>query len=158
MMGHDFYFRLAIAASLGSKDPSTQCGAVLVRPDGSVAGIGFNKIPYRGTDDHRHLYSVREEKYPRIVHAEMDAIYSARAEAVDGYTIYCFPMMPCDRCMAHLAHWGIRRVYHPPMPEDQARRWSDSQRLAIAIALENRILLTAIDIHHLRREMIHAVP
>ena len=41
-----------------SRDPSTQCGAVIVRPDKTVAAVGFNGFP-RGADDSPALYPDR---------------------------------------------------------------------------------------------------
>ena len=58
------FLSLAREVSTWSKDPSTQVGAVLVRPDRTVAGIGFNGFP-RGIYDDPELLNDRPEKYKR---------------------------------------------------------------------------------------------
>src|SRR5215211_1547674 len=52
-----------------SKDPSNQVGAVVVRPDKTIASTGFNGFP-RNTDDSQELYENRDEKLRRVKHAE----------------------------------------------------------------------------------------
>ena len=68
--------REARNASTMSKDPSSKVGAVLVK-DRRIVGTGFNGFP-RGLHDDRRLWD-REQKLPRIVHAEMNAIINAGA-------------------------------------------------------------------------------
>lgn len=105
------YLHLARHISLWSKDPSTKVGAVIVRPDRTVAALGYNGFP-RGCSDDARLYNDRETKLSRVVHAEMNAILSAR-EPLHGYTIYVWPPSygtTCDRCAAHIIQAGIGRV------------------------------------------------
>ena len=59
------FLELAKLVSTWSKDPSTKTGAVIVRPDRSVASIGFNGFPVK-MSDHQELYDNREEKYSRL--------------------------------------------------------------------------------------------
>ena len=94
-----------------SKDPGTQVGAVIVRPDKTLASAGYNGFP-RGVDDQPHLLTNRDEKLKRVVHAEMNAILEAR-EPVRGYTLYLWPMLPCERCAVHVIQAGITRVVAP---------------------------------------------
>jgi dCMP deaminase len=107
------FLELAGLVSSWSKDPSTKCGAVVVRPDLSIASVGYNGFP-RDTDDADEIYTDRDLKYARVVHAEMNAILSAY-EPVRGYTIYTYPAglgPSCDRCSAHIVQSGIQRVVH----------------------------------------------
>lgn len=91
-----------------SRDPSTQVGAVIVRPDRTIASVGFNGFP-RGTSDDPALYADREVKYQRVVHAEINAILSAR-EPLSGYCLYVAPLHPCSQCAAAIIQSGIKRV------------------------------------------------
>lgn len=94
-----------------SKDPSTQCGAVIVRPDRTVVSTGFNGFP-RGCNDAEEMYNDRELKYARVVHAEMNAMLSAR-EPLNGYTLYVHSpgFSPCcSGCAAAVIQTGITRV------------------------------------------------
>lgn len=108
---------LDLAAHIGSwsKDPSTQVGAVIVRPDRTIASVGYNGFP-RGVDDN---YVTRDDKLLRTVHAEMNAILSS-PEKLTGCTIYVFPLCPCSNCAAAIIQSGITTVVHPlmvPRPE-----------------------------------------
>lgn len=120
------YLGLAEYISSFSKDPSTKCGAVIVRPDKSLASVGFNGFP-KGTDDDPELYENRELKYSRVVHAEQNAIILAR-EDLHGYTLYTHPPgfgPSCDRCSAHIIQAGITRVVHYKDESHFASRWRE---------------------------------
>lgn len=119
------FLALAEHIAAWSKDPSTKCGAVIVRPNRTIASVGYNGFP-RGVVDDPRLYEEREEKYSRIVHAEMNAILSA-SESLAGYTLYVWPpgMGPtCDRCAAAVIQTGIRRVVGLDADDKRSRRWS----------------------------------
>lgn len=111
--------REARNASTMSKDPSSKVGAVLVK-DRRIVGTGFNGFP-RGLSDDCRLDD-REQKLPRVVHAEMNAILNAGREA-EGSTLfmYGFSGAPCANCTKHLLQAGIVQVYvcGPELPE----RW-----------------------------------
>lgn len=72
------FLNLAEYASYWSKDPSTQCGAVIARGN-RVISMGFNGFP-KGTDDAPARYQDREQKYLRVVHAEVNAILFSRCD------------------------------------------------------------------------------
>jgi dCMP deaminase len=121
----DLYFlNMAKTASIKSKDPSTKTGAVITRPDHSVASIGFNGFP-AGMPDDASLYENREEKYSRIVHCEMNAVMYAR-ERLQGYTLYTWPFASCDRCVVHMIQAGITRFVAPVLPAHLEDRWGAS--------------------------------
>jgi dCMP deaminase len=114
-----------------SKDPSTKCGAIIVRPDRTIASVGYNGFP-RGCDDDPALYDDRETKYSRIVHCEMNAILSAR-EPLKGYTLYTVPFISCDRCASHVVQAGIARCVAPAPSDDTLSRWTLSIERSIAM-------------------------
>ena len=89
-----------------SEDPSTQVGAAILRPDGTLASIGWNGLPRRVKASSLHH---REWKYPRMVHAELNAILNAR-EPLTGYTLYVYPLHPCSSCSGAIIQAGIQRV------------------------------------------------
>ena len=91
-----------------SKDPSTKVGAVIVRPDRTVASMGYNGFP-RGVLDHEERYADREQKYAMVVHAENNALINSR-ESLEGYTLYVTPLPPCTQCAAAIIQRGIARV------------------------------------------------
>lgn len=118
------FLRLAREIASWSKDPSTQVGAVIVRPDKTIASLGYNGFP-RGIPDRPETYANREEKYRYIVHAEANAIVSAR-EPLFGYTLYTLPLPVCQDCCKLALQAGIMRfVSLIPSPE-QYQRWGAS--------------------------------
>lgn len=131
---HAYFFNVCVANSMMSYDPSTKVGAVIVRPDKTIAATGFNGFP-RGCEDHPDLYANRELKYSRVVHAEMNAVLHAR-EPLHGYSLYVWPFPPCDRCMAHIIQAGITHVHAPPLPADAQPHWFDTMKRAWEMAQE----------------------
>jgi dCMP deaminase len=123
-MWHQRFLSLAREISTWSKDPSTQCGAVIVRPDRTILSLGFNGFP-RGMDDDPKLYADREEKYRRVIHAEINAILCA-AGSLEGCTLYTYPIPPCERCAAHILQTGIQAVVTPPIPPETRQGLAES--------------------------------
>lgn len=124
-----------------SKDPSTKVGAVIVRPDLTVASIGYNGFP-RGMSDDAELYADRPTKYSRIVHGEMNAILNAHG-SVDGCTLYV-PFPPCDRCAVHVVQAGIKRVVYIEPTDDIKSRWADAFVQTAAIFADAGIEVTEL--------------
>src|SRR4051794_38721558 len=120
------FIELAALVASWSKDPSTKCGAVIVRPDKTVVSVGFNGFP-KGCLDDDELYADRETKYARVVLAEVNAILHAR-EQLHGYTIYTWPpgySGSCDRCATVIIQAGISRIVHIRKESDFADRWRE---------------------------------
>jgi len=134
------FLALAEHVASWSKDPSTQVGAVIVRPDRTIASLGYNGFPRWIADTDERLND-RETKYKLMVHCEMNAIISAR-EPLKGYTLYVHPFMTCARCAVHIAQAGISRVVAPVMPQDKSERWADAFRDAEGIYGECKIEFT----------------
>lgn len=115
------FLELAKHVSGWSKDPSTKCGAVIVRPDNTICSIGYNGFPKNMTD-RKEWYDNREEKYSRIVHAEINSLIHAR-EPVKGYKLYTYPFCCCDRCSVQMMQAGISRFVFPQCPSHLMERW-----------------------------------
>ena len=118
------FLRLAREISLSSKDPSTQTGAIIVRPNKTIAATGYNGFP-RGIADTQERLNDRETKYEMIVHCEMNAVLTA-LEPVTGYTLYTYPFLSCPRCAVHMIQAGITRVVAPTCPDDKLDRWNEA--------------------------------
>lgn len=118
------FLQLAQHISGWSKDPSTKCGAVIVRPDKTVASTGYNGFP-RLLRDHATRLEDRDQKYSMTVHSEMNAILHSK-ESLRGYAIFCFPFLPCDRCAVHIIQAGITEVYSYRIDEEKEQRWGVS--------------------------------
>lgn len=122
---HKHFLLMAKLCSEMSKDPSTQSGAVLVRPDKSVAATGYNGFA-RSMQDSPELYDNRDEKYDRIIHSEMNALIHARDSSCDGYTLYTWPFLSCSRCCVHMIQAGIKTFVAPMANQEQLKRWGPS--------------------------------
>lgn len=107
-----------------SKDPNTQVGAVIVRPDRTICSTGFNGFP-KLMPDIPDDYADREEKLSRIIHAEMNAAIHSY-ERMDGFTLYTWPFASCDRCAVHMIQFGITRFVFPKLPDDKKSKWEVS--------------------------------
>lgn len=108
------FLQLARHVSQWSKDPSTKVGAVIARPDNTVASLGYNGFPRYVADDPA-LYADREEKLDRIVHAEANAILTCQERRLYGHSLYVWPPASCPtcaRCATMVIQSGIRRVVH----------------------------------------------
>ncbi|WP_461320368.1 deoxycytidylate deaminase [Bradyrhizobium elkanii] len=121
-----YFLTVAQAVSTASKDPSTKVGAVIVRPDKTMASFGYNGFP-RGIADTDERLNNREVKYDLVVHGEINAILTAR-EPLHGYTLYTWPFITCKRCSLHVIQAGIKRVVAPELPEHLKERWAASVR------------------------------
>ena len=115
------FINLAAHVAGWSKD-STQVGAVIIRPDRSVASVGFNGLP-RGVSDDPARLADRDQKLLYTVHAELNAILAAR-EPLHGCLIVVYPFQPCAQCAAAIIQAGISEVICPEVPD--ASRWADS--------------------------------
>ncbi len=118
------FLNLAKHIAQWSKDPSTQCGAVITDMTGNIVSTGFNGFP-RCMSDAEELYLEREVKYDRVVHAEMNAVLNAPKD-VRGCNIFVWPLMSCTRCTVHLIQSGIETVVTCRIPDDKVERWGDS--------------------------------
>lgn len=102
------FLELASTVAMWSKEPRKKVGACIVRPDRSIASLGFNGFP-RGVDDSQDRLDNRELKNYIAVHAETNAILSARAN-LEGCTLYVTPLLPCSACAGSIVQAGIKRV------------------------------------------------
>lgn len=116
------FLELAKLVSTWSKDPSTQTGAVIVRPDNTLVSVGFNGFP-QNMPDTPEDYANREVKYSKIVHCEVNAVLFADRLALKGATLYTHPFISCDRCFVQMLQAGITRFVAPKATEEQNTRW-----------------------------------
>lgn len=137
---------LDLAAYVGqwSKGPRKHIGAVIVRPDRSVASMGYNGPP-RGFDDDAFLAMSHEEQHKVVVHAEVNAIRQLSKSddfriRVNGMktTLYVSPLYPCINCAQKIVTSGIKRVMaycgHP-----DATDWLESAKESEKLFKANNI-------------------
>lgn len=103
-----YFIHIAHSVSLRSHDLETQVGCVIVDENKRILSTGYNGFPPGCPDD--ELPKTRPEKYPFMVHAEMNAIASCRHD-LKGATLYT-TWSPCRECAKALATAGIKRVVY----------------------------------------------
>jgi len=109
----EFYVGMALWYAAKSKDPDTQCGAMIVSKDNEPLGWGYNGPPKQIDDDAIHWG--REEfegldKYDLADHSEENAI-SYSCGDLEGATMYV-SAKPCKGCMKGIVRSGIKRVVY----------------------------------------------
>ena len=130
---------LAKEIATWSKDISSQVGAVIVRPDRTICSVGFNGFP-RGVEDSREAIANRDTKLLRTIHAELNAILSAK-ESLVGYSLFVWPFQPCAQCAAAIIQAGITEVYCPYNDHLAHERWSESFKAALQMFDEAEVRL-----------------
>ena len=140
------FLNLAYLVSKWSKDPSTQTGAVIVRPDRTVCSMGYNGFPRKVADTDERLQD-RDQKYRIIIHCEMNALLAAR-EPVKGYTLYTVPFISCERCAPHVVQAGIKRCVAPAPSKDIVARWGDHLDHVRAMCEEAGVELLELEWDH----------
>jgi dCMP deaminase len=111
-----------------SKDPSTKHATVIVRPDRTIAGLGYNGF-VRGCPVEEDAVD-RPEKYSRVMHGEVNAVLNCH-EPVRGYTAYVTSGVACDRCTVFMLQAGIERFVFMNGDDDYWSRWGESATMSI---------------------------
>lgn len=137
------FLELARHVSTWSKDPSTKVGAIIVR-DRHVKATGYNGFPKGISDDER--LDDREQKYPRVVHAEVNACIQAGHEA-RGATMYMFfpgGGPPCIECTKVVITSGITRLVIAK--GEKCERWHDNQEVGGQILREAGVEIVEMEL------------
>lgn len=108
------FIELAKHIAQWSKDPGTKVGAVIVRPNRTIASVGYNGLP-RGISNEESILADRPTKLALTVHAEVNAIIHAK-EPLNGCSLFVWPFQPCSHCAAKIIQTGIQRVVAPKNP------------------------------------------
>ena len=120
----EYFMGIAVLSSKRSKDPRTKSGACIVDADKIIMGVGYNGAP-RGWNDavfpwgggeggagHKAIDGdVFNQKYPYVIHAELNAILNSRTRDLRGCTIYA-TLFPCNECTKAIAQSGIKRIIY----------------------------------------------
>ena len=148
------FMRLAREVSTWSKDPSAQIGAVIIK-DRRILATGYNGFP-KGISDTSERLSDKEQKYPRVIHAETNALLNAlnNGTIVKGSTMYVYGLPTCADCTKTIIQSGIIRVVIPYAETAGVRwfmQWMDISRPMLE---EVNIQITEIDTDTLDDEQI----
>ena len=137
------FLDMARLVATWSKDPSTKCGAVICDPNYRVVSVGFNGYP-SGVPDDNSLH-IREEKYLKVIHGEINSILFARRDLF-GCTIFVYPLPPCSQCMASIIQSGISRVVTVEPSISLKERWGASNKIAQEMAENAGVIFSVIEL------------
>lgn len=101
-----YFILLSFVTSFRSPDAQTQHGCVITNKENKVLGIGYNGFP-KGMPD-QSLPNYRPDKYPYIIHAEMNALYNCSLRPNDG--IAYVTGESCLECVKGLYQGGITSI------------------------------------------------
>jgi dCMP deaminase len=91
-------------------------------------------------EDSQSAIANRDTKLLRTIHAELNAILSAK-ESLAGYSIFVWPFQPCAQCAAAIIQSGITEVYCPYSDHLAHERWSESFKTALQMFDEAEVRL-----------------
>jgi dCMP deaminase len=133
----DYFISMCDVVAMRSKDPSTQHGAVLVDEHKRVISTGYNG-GCRRIDDSSIDWS-RPSKYPYIIHAEENALWTAERKNLEGCTLY-ITGTPCSKCMLRIAHSGVSTVVFGTKSSNcvDDADWSITKNIAFLAGVEMR--------------------
>jgi len=108
------FMNVAREISTWSKDPSTKIGAIIVNDERRILATGYNGFPKGIEDTDERLYN-KEQKYTRVIHAEMNALMNAlyNGVSVKDSTLYVWGLPVCSECAKNVIQAGIKRVVIP---------------------------------------------
>ena len=108
----EYFMGIAILAAKRSKDPSTQVGACIVSTDNIIISTGYNGMPKGCSDDELPWEREGEEnKYPYVVHAELNAILNANGRDLRDSRLYV-ALFPCNECAKAIIQSGVKEVVY----------------------------------------------
>ncbi len=136
----EYFLKIARITAEKSKDPSTKVGAVICDPFNVTVSTGYNGFAQKIPDNAKFLND-RDQKYPRIIHAELNAILFSRRD-LSGCTIYTWPMPPCAKCASIIIQTGITKVVSIAPSEELLQRWEADFNMAMQDFISAKVEVT----------------
>lgn len=105
----EYFLKIAETVALKSKDPSTQCGCIIVDENRRIVSSGYNGM-IQGADESKMTLSERPMKYYFAIHSEMNAVLFAKRD-LKGCTVYN-NLATCENCLKYCLQSGIKRFVY----------------------------------------------
>jgi dCMP deaminase len=86
-----------------------------------------------------HLLKDREQKYPRVVHAEMNTILRMPQNHALRYLRLFTTHFPCANCAGAIIAVSIKEIITQKPSTDMLERWGDSMKITEAMFLETGV-------------------
>ena len=133
---NQYFMGLAVLASMRSKDPNTQVGAAIIDPETNrVVSVGYNGFPFGCSDDEFPWSREGEDtKYAYVVHAELNAILSAKGRDLTGCVLYV-TSSPCNECMKAIIQSGIKKIVYKDEYAKGTTSWIATAKMASAAGI-----------------------
>tara|TARA_B110000503_G_scaffold57388_1_gene91954 strand:+ start:3383 stop:3904 length:522 start_codon:yes stop_codon:yes gene_type:complete len=144
---HHRFMDMAKMISNWSKDPSSQIGAVAINDERRILATGYNGFP-KGIADTEERLNNKDEKYPRIVHAEMNALMNALYSGVSlkDATLYVYGLPVCPSCTKCVIQAGIKRVVIPATKTDKGNWQQVWEEQSLPMYKESGVQVTLLEI------------
>jgi dCMP deaminase len=101
------YLKIATNVSEFSRAKRKQVGCVIVNPKGHIVGTGYNGTP-SGCDNSCEVDNVTK---PEVIHAELNAIFNATTENLEGSILY-LTYSPCVGCASAILQKKFKAVIY----------------------------------------------
>lgn len=141
----EYFMGVALLASQRSKDPNTQVGACIVNEENIIISTGYNGFPIGCSDDEYPWDREGEDnKYPYVVHAELNAILNANGKSMRGSRIYVV-LFPCNECAKAIIQSGIKEVIYLSDKYANSKNTITSKKMLLSANVLFRKLSTKLD-------------
>jgi dCMP deaminase len=141
------FMEMARVISTWSKDPSSQIGAVVVNDARRILATGYNGFP-KGIADTEERLNNKEEKYSRIIHAEMNALMNALYSGVSlkDSTLYVYGLPVCSSCAKCVIQAGVKRVVIPTIKTNKANWQAVWEQESAPMFAESGVQVTILEL------------
>jgi dCMP deaminase len=141
------FMEMAQVISTWSKDPSSQIGAVVVNDERRILATGYNGFP-KGIADTEERLNNKEEKYSRIIHAEMNALMNALYSGVSlkDSTLYVYGLPVCSSCAKCVIQAGVKRVVIPTIKTNKANWQAVWEQESAPMFAESGVQITILGV------------
>jgi len=121
---NDYFMSICLLSAQRSKDPNTQVGSCIVDENNHIISIGYNGFPNGCSDDilpwSREGKDWLDNKYPYVVHAEVNAIMNKGITNSKELRMYV-SLFPCNECTKLIIQSGIKEIiYLNDKPDDKS--------------------------------------
>lgn len=141
------FMEMAQLISTWSKDPSSKIGAVAVNDERRILATGYNGFP-KGIADTEERLNDKDEKYPRIIHAEMNALMNALYSGVSlkDSTLYVYGLPVCPSCTKCVIQAGVKRVVIPSAKTDKGNWQQVWEEQSAPMLKESGVQITYLEL------------
>lgn len=131
----EYFLNIAEAVSSRSHDAETQVGIVIVDENKRILSTGYNGFP-PGAEDHL-LPNLRPDKYPFMVHAEINAIVASRQDLRNS-SLYS-THSPCRECAKAIVTAGIKKVIYKQSYKNDDHEFVEKFLKSCRVDVENKL-------------------